>query len=34
MQCRHPSEGTPQWHASVDEALTETIEQRSGLGTA
>src|SRR6516225_6326572 len=32
MQCPHPGEGTPQRYAGADEALTQAIEQRSGLG--
>jgi len=34
MQCAHPREGAPQRHTGDDEALTETVEQRSGLGAA
>ena len=34
MQCAHPGKSSPQRHAGIDEALTKTIEQGSGLGPA
>ena len=34
MQCGHTGEGAPQWHAGGDEALTQPVEQRSGVGAA
>ena len=34
MQCRHSYEGAPQRHAGAHEALTETIENRRGVGAA
>ncbi len=34
MQCRHSYEGAPQRHAGAHEALTQTIENRRGIGAA
>jgi hypothetical protein len=34
MQCRHSYEGAPQRYPSDDEALTETVEKRSGGSAA
>ena len=34
MQCAHPCKSSPQRHAGIDEALTETVEQSSRVGAA
>jgi hypothetical protein len=34
MQCRHSYEGAPQRHTGEHETLTETVENRRGVGAA